>query len=74
MKKKFICILMSLMMIGCTSLFTACGSDAEESSVEQTTQEEASEETVHAADPMTDEELENDDSEGCIEDSEDLLY
>ena len=51
----------------------ACGND-EESSAEQTTQEEVTEETVHAADPMTDEELENDDSEGCIEDSEDLLY
>jgi len=73
MKKKFLCLLMSLTMIGCMSFMTACGND-EESSAEQTTQEEVTEETVHAADPMTDEELENDDSEGCIEDSEDLLY
>ena len=44
--------------------FTACGSGSNEST----------EETLKAADPMTEEEMENDDSEGCIEDSDDLLY
>ena len=63
---------MSLMMMGSAVFFTSCGDSADNS--DQATQEEATEETVQAADPMTDEELENDDSEGCIEDSEDLLY
>ena len=52
---------------------TACGGSSQEPASEETTQQ-ATEETVQAADPMTEEEMENDDSEGCIEDSEDLLY
>ena len=32
------------------------------------------EDAVRAADPMTEEEMEADDTDGCIEDSEDLLY
>ena len=74
MQRKIICILISLMMMGSAVFFTACGDSADNSPADQTTQEETTEETIRAADPMTDEELENDDSEGCIEDSEDLLY
>ena len=66
------CIMMALMMIVSMTALTACGGSSEPAS-EETTQQ-ATEETVHAADPMTDEEMQNDDSEGCIEDSEDLLY
>lgn len=37
-------------------------------------EETTTEDSVRAADPMTEEEIEADDSDGCIEDSEDLLY
>ena len=30
--------------------------------------------TVRAADPLTEEEMEADDTDGCIEDAEDTLY
>ncbi len=46
-----------------------------EEPVEETTEEAAEDENpLHAADPMTQEEMEAEDSDGCIEDSEDLLY
>ena len=71
MKKKLLCALMSVMMLGSMAAMTACGGSEPAT---DTDQDQATEETVEAADPMTDEEMENDDSDGCIEDSEDLLY
>lgn len=73
MKKKLLCMLMSLMLMGSCVALSACGGSGSEAT-DETVQQEATDETVEAADPMTDEEMENDDSEGCIEDSEDLLY
>ncbi len=71
MKKKLLCALMSVMMLGSMAAMTACGGSEPATDADQ---DQATEETVEAADPMTDEEMENDDSDGCIEDSEDLLY
>lgn len=73
-KKKCVCMLISLMLLGSAVSLAACGENTDSSSDDQTKQEEVTEETVQAADPMTDEEMENDDADGCIEDSEDLLY
>lgn len=71
---KRISILMIAMVLAlCGTVFTACGGESQQSEETQT-QQQATEETVQAADPMTEEEMEKDDSEGCIEDSEDLLY
>ena len=71
---KRISILMIAMVLAlCGTVFTACGGEGQQSEETQT-QQQATEETVQAADPMTEEEMEKDDSEGCIEDSEDLLY
>ncbi|MBQ9015850.1 MAG: hypothetical protein IJ109_06975 [Firmicutes bacterium] len=72
MKKKLLCILMTMVMMGSMAALTSCGGS--EGEFTNDSQQEVTEETVHAADPMTDEEMQNDDSEGCIEDSEDLLY
>lgn len=78
MKKKLIGLIMAMMMLGSCMALTACGGSSESTgdpeTAETTQATEVTEETVHAADPMTDEELEADDSDGCIEDSEDLLY
>ena len=63
---------MSMMMVGSMAMLSACGGS--DDGAADTDQQQGTEETVEAADPMTDEEMENDDSEGCIEDSEDLLY
>ena len=71
MKKKILVVMLALMMVGSTAGLTACGGSKDGSS-EDSVQE--TEETVQAADPMTDEEMENDDTDGCVEDSEDLLY
>ena len=71
MKKKILVVMLALMMVGSTAGLTACGGSQDGSS-EDSVQE--TEETVQAADPMTDEEMENDDTDGCVEDSEDLLY
>ena len=71
MKKKLLCVIMSMVMLGSIAAMTACGGGEDAS---PDADQQATEETVEAADPMTDEEMENDDSEGCIEDSEDLLY
>ena len=74
MNRKIIIAIISLTMIFCMVLMTSCGGSSSEAEETTATQQEATDETVHAADPMTEEEMENDDSEGCIEDSEDLLY
>ena len=60
------------MLILTMAAFTSCGGGGDSTDATQA-QDQATEETVQAADPMTDEELANDDSGGCIEDSEDLL-
>ena len=66
---KMICAIMAFMIILSVGMMSACTSGDSAGS-----ENEASEEDVRAADPMTEEELEADDSDGCIEDSEDLLY
>ena len=71
MKKKILVIMLALMMVGSAAGLTACGGSSDSSSGDSV---QETEESVHAADPMTDEEMENDDSDGCVEDSEDLLY
>ena len=71
MKKKLLCVLMSMVMLGSMAALPACGGGEDSS---RDADQQATVERVEAADPMTDEEMENDDSEGCIEDSEDLLY
>lgn len=71
---KRISILVTVMLLVlCGMVFTACGEESQQPEEIQT-QQQATEETVQAADPMTEKEMEKDDSEGCIEDSEDLLY
>lgn len=64
MKNRILSLGICILMLFSITCFTACGSGSNEST----------EETLKAADPMTEEEMENDDSEGCIEDSDDLLY
>ena len=71
MKKVLIFVMIAGMMMMSLVGFTACGG-SDSGDADQTTQQ-ATEETVRAADPMTDEEQAADDSGGCIEDSEDLL-
>ena len=70
MKKLLVYGLITLMMLCPAALVTGCGGDT--SSEDPTT--EATEETITAADPQTPEEQEADDSDGCLEDSDDLLY
>ena len=84
MKKNLLSLIIGIMLVISMVAFTSCGSSDSGDSTEATqTEEQATqaedqdveeEETVNAADPMTDEELEKDDSGGCIEDSDDLLY
>jgi hypothetical protein len=62
-KKRIICLLMAVMMTISSLVMCACTPEKDESS----------DEALRAADPMTEEEMAEDDSEGCIEDSEDLL-
>ena len=71
--KKISILMIAMVLALCGTVFTACGGESQQSEETQT-QQQATEETVQAADPMTEEEMEKDDSEGCIEDSEDLLY
>lgn len=64
MKKKLLCIMMALILALSALVMAGCTDKKEEGS---------SVDSLQAADPMTEEELANDDSGGCIEDSEDLL-
>ena len=59
------CIVLALVMAVSGIILAACTPDKTESASE--------EDSLRAADPMTEEELENDDTGGCIEDAEDLL-
>ena len=85
MKKALIYAVTLLMMTCSLFAFAACGGDsgaaeeettaAQEQATEATDSEaESTDETIKAADPLTDEEKATDDSGGCIEDSDDLLY
>ena len=58
-------MIMSLFMV---LAFTACGGSSSSQDQENNTQ--VTEETVRAADPMTEEEMENDNSEGCLDSDE----
>ena len=69
MKKLLVYGLITLMILCPAALVTGCGGS--DSSTEETT---VTEETITAADPQTPEEQEADDSDGCLEDSDDLLY
>ena len=71
--KRISILVMAMVLALCGVVFTACGGEGQDTEATQN-QQEATEETVQAADPMTEEEMEQDDSEGCIDDSEDLLY
>ncbi len=67
MKNKFrktLCLLIALIMLLAIMIMAGCTPDKDS---------ESSDDALKAADPMTEEEMMNDDSEGCIEDSEDLL-
>lgn len=66
--KKMLCLIMIAVMA--LSAMCLCGCTDQEPSDSGNETEDA----VRAADPMTEEEMEADDSDGCIEDSEDLLY
>lgn len=64
LKKRIISVSVAILLMATIVGFTGCGSEGGKST----------DNTVKAADPMTDEEIQNDDSKGCIEDSDDLLY
>ena len=65
LRKRIICVLLALLMTLSVFIMAACTPDKAESG--------SDEEGLRAADPMTEEEIENDDTDGCIEDAEDLL-
>ena len=63
-RNRVLCFLMMLLIAVSAAIMCACTNDKKDDS---------SDSELRAADPMTEEELENDDTGGCIEDSEDLL-
>lgn len=67
-RKKIICILLMIAVASSALLMAACTKEDETGNANET------ETTVRAADPMTEEEMEADDTDGCIEDAEDTLY
>ena len=69
MKKRIISTIMIMIMsLFMVLAFTACGGSSSSQDQENNTQ--VTEETVRAADPMTEEEMENDNSEGCLDSDE----
>ncbi len=76
MKKKLIALALAGMLACSAACLCSCGGNEAGGDADKATEAEVTEteETVHAADPKTEEELEADDTGGCIEDSEDLLY
>lgn len=67
-RKRIISIIMAVVVVLSASLLAACTNQ------ENTERSNEPESQVRAADPMTEEEMEADDTDGCIEDSKDLLY
>ena len=67
-KKRIMCIVLMIIVVLSSSCMVACTNQDESGNSNET------ENSVRAADPMTEEEMEADDTDGCIEDSEDLLY
>ncbi len=66
--KRIVCMLMMLVILTAgIFVMSGCTGEKENSG-------DGEEQELRAADPMTEEEIEADDSEGCVEDSEDLLY
>lgn len=61
-RRRMMCFLMVMVMIISALITTGC-----------TDKKDDSDDSLKAADPMTAEEIEGDDSGGCIEDAEDLL-
>lgn len=64
--KKVLCIAL-ILVVALSAFFMASCTKEDKPEANET------ENTVRAADPMTEEEMEADDTDGCIEDSEDLL-
>ena len=62
--KKLLVLFIAFMIAASAFIMCACTPDKDS---------DGDGDSLKAADPMTEEEIENDDSGGCIEDSEDLL-
>lgn len=67
LRKRFAGILLVTAVLMSSMFMTACTDKDRQSGNDE------KKNTVRAADPMTEEEMKEDDSEGCINDSEDLL-